>query len=201
MKIKKLCDSIEEKIRVFDDDDDDDKGVIIDVGDLKWVVGCCESVTEMGKLVGKFAGKVWLIGYATCETFLRCQVYYPSMEIDWDLQAVPITSKSSITNIFNRMGTNGGGVGGSVQSLNSVNNLSNLDNNNWKMLMCSKCSCDYEQEVAKLKDLEVKNNLPQWLQNATTKDQSQIKDQEPVLKQKIQDLQKKWRDDLRLLQP
>lgn len=101
-RIKELGDLVEKRIG----------GVVIDLGDLKWLVeqppaaiGALvgrESVAEMGKIVSKFAGKVWLIGTATCETYLRCQVYHPSMETDWDLQAVPITSRSPTPTMFPR---------------------------------------------------------------------------------------------------
>jgi len=37
-----------------------------------------------------------LLGTATCETYLRCQVYHPTMETDWDLQAVRIISKAPL---------------------------------------------------------------------------------------------------------
>ncbi|KAI3711777.1 hypothetical protein L1987_70323 [Smallanthus sonchifolius] len=210
-KIKELCDKLETRIG-----SSDKKGVIIDLADLKWLVEQPpatiasvgrESVAEMTKLVAKFVGKVWLIGTATCETYLRCQIYHQSMESDWDLQAVPITSRSPLTNMFPRMGANGG-LGGSVQSFNRLNKFStatNLDPNR-KVSCCPKCSSGYEQELAKLKELEnprdeAKNSLPLWLQNAKTKDQLQIGDQEQVLKQKIQDLQKKWRDECFRIHP
>jgi hypothetical protein len=32
-----------------------------------------------------------VIGTATCATYLKCQVYHPALESEWDLQAVPIT--------------------------------------------------------------------------------------------------------------
>ncbi|CAA7408153.1 unnamed protein product [Spirodela intermedia] len=96
-------------------------GVVLNLGDLRWLVespGCGigdstgsslvphrqkivlqsgrEVVAEMAKLLRHFAedsgGKVWLIGTASCATYLRCQVYHPSMEKDWDLQALPIAA-------------------------------------------------------------------------------------------------------------
>ena len=64
------------------------------------------AVAEIGRLVSKFgeggAGRLWLLGTATCETYLRCQVYHPTMENDWDLQAVPITSRAPLPGIFPR---------------------------------------------------------------------------------------------------
>lgn len=96
-------------------------GVILDLGDLKWLVEqqvtsfgapgavqqqqqvMAEVVAEMGKLVARFGGgRLWLIGTATCETYLRCQVYHPSMENDWDLQAVPIAAKTPLSGMFPR---------------------------------------------------------------------------------------------------
>ncbi|KVH93655.1 protein SUPPRESSOR OF MAX2 1 [Cynara cardunculus var. scolymus] len=193
-KIQELGNLIDIKIGTCD-------GVIIDLADLKWLVEQPpativssvgrESVAEMAKLVSKFSGKVWLIGTATCETYLRCQVYHPSMETDWDLQAVPITSRLPLHGVFPRMGTNGILGATSVDSLNPMNNFSS------RTRCCPKCSGDYEQELAKLKESssdEIKSNLPQWLQNAKTEHQSQVKDQEQVLKQRIQELQKKWSD-------
>ncbi|GER52085.1 double Clp-N motif-containing P-loop nucleosidetriphosphate hydrolases superfamily protein [Striga asiatica] len=110
-------------------------GVILDLGDLRWLVEqpaaagfswtqqqqkapvVSESgralVVEMSKLLARFGGadglnegknKLWLIGTATCETYLRCQVYHPTMESDWDLQAVPITSGFPIPGMFPRVG-------------------------------------------------------------------------------------------------
>ncbi|KAI3803120.1 hypothetical protein L1987_31269 [Smallanthus sonchifolius] len=208
MKIKELGDAIGKRIGCSD-------GVIIDLADLKWLVeqppasnGSSfgrESVAEMTKLVAKFAGKVWLFGTATCETYLRCQVYHQSMETDWDLHAVPITSRSPLPNMFPRMGTNGV-LASSVQSLNPLHTM-NIDLTR-KLPCCPICSSGYEHELAKLKESEkqtdeVKNSLPQWLQNAQTKEQSQIKDKdkEVVLKQKVQELQKKWSDDCLRIHP
>ncbi|KAI3715124.1 hypothetical protein L6452_22093 [Arctium lappa] len=206
-KIQELGNLIDTKIGTCD-------GLIIDLADLKWLVEQPpvssvgrESVTEMAKLVSNFCAdsgnKVWLIGTATCETYLRCQVYHPSMETDWDLQAVPITTRSPLPGVFPRIGTN------TVDSLNTMNKFSsqvtlqkrlseNLDPSRTTPC-CPKCSADYEQELAKLKEAEkssdeIKSNLPQWLQNAKTKDQSQVKDQQQVLKHTIQELQKKWSD-------
>lgn len=67
------------------------------------------AVAEVAKLLSQFGeagngsgGRVCLIGTATWETYLRCQVYHPSMEKDWDLQAVPITAQSPLPGLFSR---------------------------------------------------------------------------------------------------
>ncbi|RRT75947.1 hypothetical protein B296_00005470 [Ensete ventricosum] len=88
-------------------------GLVLDLGDLKWLVespggsGASSvqqtaraAVTEMGRLLSKLRegdgcrGRVWVVGTATCATYLRCQVYHPTMEGEWDLQAVPIAPRS-----------------------------------------------------------------------------------------------------------
>ena len=108
-RLKELGDLIEKKIG-----DCGFGGVLLNLGDLKWLVdqpldgGNMQQqaiVDEMAKLVAKFRDstcRVWLIGTATCETYLRCQVYHPSMEIDWDLQAVPIAAKAPMLQTFPR---------------------------------------------------------------------------------------------------
>lgn len=105
-------------------------GVILNLGDLKWLVEQPGSfggvpgsgpvqqqvvseagraaVVEMGRLLARFGegggngGRLWLIGTATCETYLRCQVYHPSMETEWDLHAVPIAPRTPLSGLFPR---------------------------------------------------------------------------------------------------
>ncbi|KAM7511708.1 hypothetical protein LguiB_010583 [Lonicera macranthoides] len=230
-------------------------GVILDLGDLKWLVEQPagsggggppqasaemgrEAVAEMGKLLARFAegggggggnGRIWLIGTATCETYLRCQVYHPSMENEWDLQAVPVASRSPLQGMFSsnclsssnsRPGPNGI-LNSSIESLNPLKNLSTATNAlARKATFCPQCSQNYRQELAKLvaNDSDIlssevkietaKPPLPQWLQNtklniadAKTINQSQGKDQEMVVKEKTQELQKKWSETCLHLHP
>ncbi|PON42154.1 Butenolide signaling repressing protein-like [Parasponia andersonii] len=227
-------------------------GVILNLGDLKWLVeqppvslGGVQSpgtaqqqvvseagraaVAEMGKLLAMFGdggpGRLWLIGTATCETYLRCQVYHPSMENDWDLQAVPIAARAPVPGLFPRLGTNGI-LSSSVESLSPLKGFpttklgpprrlaENLDPSR-RTSCCPQCNTSYEQELSKLiakesgksSSSDVKSEgadrpaLPQWLQNAKTVDQTQTRDQELVLKQKTQELQKKWNETCLNLHP
>ncbi|XP_031121358.1 protein SUPPRESSOR OF MAX2 1-like [Ipomoea triloba] len=192
------------------------KGVILDLGDLKWLVeqppsggipatqqpqpvvsdASRTAVAEIAKLLAAFAGdRIWLIGTATCETYLRCQVYHSSMENDWDLQAVPMASKSTNPGI---------GIGISpwlgkerllsnpCESLSPLKTFPvaavppllrcipenvNLVRRASVTTSCPQCMEKYEQELAKLVS-EFENSpsdansdsarptLPQWLQNA-----------------------------------
>ncbi|XP_044463982.1 protein SUPPRESSOR OF MAX2 1-like [Mangifera indica] len=221
-------------------------GVIVDMGDLKWLVeqqlgfgvsnlgavqhqqAVAEAVAEMGKMMLRFSGgggggRLWLIGTATCETYLRCQVYHPSMENDWDLQAVPIAAKAA-PGMFPRIGNNGNGIlSSSVGSLSPFKGFpaattrrvsENMDPVR-RMSCCPQCMQNYEQELAKLAEKsssEVKSeaarpSLPQWLHNAKahddakTVDQTLAKDQDLIWKQKSQELQKKWNETCLHLHP
>lgn len=93
------------------------KGVVLDLGDLKWLVeaqnaaGLTNYSMEEGRkmltatarvMIAEVATilrqerRLWLVGTATCATYLKCQVYHPNMEMDWDLQALPITPRSLV---------------------------------------------------------------------------------------------------------
>ncbi|GMI88641.1 SUPPRESSOR OF MAX2 1 [Hibiscus trionum] len=236
-KIKELGTQVGAKIG-----DLDCGGVILDLGDLKWLVEGHHPqqpppggsvVAEMGKLFGRFregSGRLWLIGTATCETYLRCQVYHPSMENDWDLQALPITPRPPLPGLLSRLGNNGI-LNSSAESISLTKGFAttaarprqlseNLDPAR-KQACCPHCSQNYEQELAKLlaakesekPSSEMKHEstqpaLPQWLQNAKvhddhvkTVDQAQSKEQEMILKQKTRELQKKWNDTCFQLHP
>ncbi|KAJ1433535.1 P-loop containing nucleoside triphosphate hydrolase [Sesbania bispinosa] len=230
-------------------------GVFINLGDLKWLVeqpvgfgvgglgnmqqlSLAEvgraAVAEMGRLVTKFgeggAGRLWLLGTATCETYLRCQVYHPSMENDWDLQAVPITTRAPLPGMFPRL-TNGI-LGTTLESLSPLKALQttaitplrraseNVDPAA-AAACCPQCMQNCEQEVADMlketekskSDTELKSeaarpSLPQWLQNARTNndnakvmDQSQSNGQDVNVKKRTQEIQKKWHDACLNLHP
>ncbi|CAJ1944951.1 unnamed protein product [Sphenostylis stenocarpa] len=249
-RLKELGDLIETRIGNYGCG-----GVFVDLGDLKWLVeqpvgfavggglGNMQQLTlaeagrpavaEMGRLVSKFgeggAGRLWLLGTATCETYLRCQVYHPNMENDWDLQAVPITTRAPLPGIFPRLGTNGI-LGTSIESLSPLKTLpttaitplrrasENIDPAAVS-ICCPQCMQDCEQEVAEMlketekSDTELKSeaakpSLPQWLQNAKTNndngkvmDQAQSNGQEVNVKKRTQEIQKKWRDACSSLHP
>ncbi|KAK9076796.1 hypothetical protein SSX86_005130 [Deinandra increscens subsp. villosa] len=155
------------------DDDSSRINIVIDVGDMKWAAANVggEMVSEIAKLVTEFS-YIWLIGTATCETYLKCQVYHPSMETDWDLQPLPISSRSPLS-CSTRFGAQ------------------------MPPPCCPRCFRDYEQELGK-SAVEVKSDLPQWLRNAKaaqrceTKTESETKP--PPYQVNDQELMKKWSD-------
>lgn len=80
------------------------RGVVVNFGDLKWFVDENDeleeavrySVAELRKMVEENNGKVWLIGAASSyERYLKFVGRFPSVEKDWDLQLLPITTVRS----------------------------------------------------------------------------------------------------------
>ncbi|KAG2280380.1 hypothetical protein Bca52824_051600 [Brassica carinata] len=171
-------------------------GVILNLGDLKWLVEQPSStvggtaVAELRRLLEKYEGRLWFVGTATCETYLRCQVYHPSMENDWDLQAVSLAAKAPATGVFPRLGNN---LGSSAQSFTP---LKSFVPPNRTLKCCPECSQSYERELSEIDSLsqEVKTEvtqpkqLPQWLLSA--KPQA-----------KIEEVQKKWNEACVRLHP
>ncbi|GAU20969.1 hypothetical protein TSUD_201180 [Trifolium subterraneum] len=200
-KIKELGDLIESRLG----NSGSGGGVFINMGDLKWLVeqpvgfglgnmqqpALAEAgraaVTEMGRLVAKFG---------------EGGVYHPSMENDWDLQAVPITTRSPLPGMFPRLGTNGI-LGTTLESLSPLKTLPTTTITPLRRASenvdpaaaaapptcCPQCMRNCEQEVADMlketekSDTELKSDatrpaLPQWLQNArTNNDNAKVMDQ------------------------
>ncbi|PPD86955.1 hypothetical protein GOBAR_DD16111 [Gossypium barbadense] len=77
-------------------------GAIIYTGDLKWTVveegeingynAADHLVTELGRLISDYymSNKVWLVATASYQTYLRCQMRQPPLEVQWALQAVSV---------------------------------------------------------------------------------------------------------------
>jgi hypothetical protein len=222
-KFDDLRELVENRVRVCN--------LVLNLGDLKWLVeggngvqGCTgngnsqQIVVEMGKLVANFGDghRIWLIGTATCETYLRCQVYHPSMENLWDLQVVPVTSRSRNPSMFPRTGANGF-LSNSIHSINPLKSFSTLsttlpkrptensDPTRKVTKLCSQCFDNYEKDLEKITTNESeKSSLPPWLQSAKVKtgeDQPQIGEQESIKKERIQDLEKKWSEICLRLHP
>ncbi|GLJ28243.1 hypothetical protein SUGI_0554950 [Cryptomeria japonica] len=222
-------------------------GVILNVGDLRWLVeqpkagggaaigvGVSSSVqqvvSKLGHLLARHgtSGRIWLIGIATCETYLRCQVYHPSVESDWEMQPVPMAARPA-PGMFQRYV-----VSNSMDSLIPLKPFpamvppakKSAESNELKKKIhcCSQCMANYEQELSKMEEEkkasvlsaspqsisedQTSQTLPPWLKSAarTTSsvkgpDTLQAKDQELVWNKKLDEMQKKWSDTCRSLHP
>ncbi|XP_013667087.2 protein SUPPRESSOR OF MAX2 1-like isoform X2 [Brassica napus] len=196
-RIKKLDGLLETRIN---NSDPEAGGVILNLGDLKWLVEQPQpmavevgrtAVAELRRLLEKFQGRLWFIGTATCETYLRCQVYHPSMENDWDLQAVSVAAKAPASGAFPRLSN----------SLGSFTPLKSfVPGSMTTSKCCPECSKSCERELSETESVpqEVKTEvaqtkqLPQWLLNAKPVDR---------VPAKIEEVKKKWNDACVRLHP
>ncbi|GAA0187563.1 chaperone [Lithospermum erythrorhizon] len=175
-------------------------GVIVYTGDLKWTVDSSfgheregelvlpisevqnhyspvdHLVAEIGKMVSFYCNsnkRVWLIATANYQTYMKCQMKQPPLDIQWALQAVSVPS---------------GGLGLSLNAATSVQDsrinfshtptqlllgkkpLSNKEEQD-VLKCCPECTTNYEKESASLKissssntmDKGSNNHLPYWL--------------------------------------
>ncbi|KAL0359173.1 UNVERIFIED_CONTAM: protein SMAX1-LIKE 7 [Sesamum angustifolium] len=75
-------------------------GVVVNLGDLKafagdgvGIDGLKYLVGKLGRLLEEHGGKLWLIGAAaTYDVFLKILNKFPSIQKEWDLEILPITS-------------------------------------------------------------------------------------------------------------
>ncbi|KVI07431.1 Clp, N-terminal [Cynara cardunculus var. scolymus] len=156
------------------------RGVILYLGDLKWVSDYWSNHSEQklirscyyspmehmimelsGLMFGVDSGKLWLMGIANSQTYMRCKTGHPSLETLWDL--CPLTL--------------------SVASLDLTLNLeSNKDSGNkMKMLTCcGECSVNFTREARTITSYGRTNRsittatttgstLPSWLQHSLHK--------------------------------
>ncbi|CBI17905.3 unnamed protein product, partial [Vitis vinifera] len=159
-------------------------GAIIYAGDLKWTVEAAVSdrdggfpngeasaynpidhlVAEIGRLLSDYTTsntRVWLMATASYQTYMRCQMKQPSLEIQWALQAVSVPS---------------GGLGlslhaSSVHDSRSQNQAHHVletkpfaaKEEHDKLSCCAECTANYEKEVGLFKSGQQKL-LPSWLQ-------------------------------------
>ncbi|KAK1292277.1 hypothetical protein QJS10_CPB17g00099 [Acorus calamus] len=218
-KLRELGDLIEARMK--SGDGGGGGGVVVDLGDLKWLVepagtaGAAmeagrAAVAEMGKLLARFGQRVWLVGIATCETYLRCQVYHPAMENDWDLQVVPIAARSPAPGLFPSSVESLSPLKGSFPSTTTLVPRRPLSENTNPShphrriaggKLCPLCTENYEREHAELvaEDFEKSSNeakqqqhLPQWLQLAKKPSASP---------QSTEELQKRWKETCLRLHP
>ncbi|GLU10575.1 hypothetical protein SLE2022_273680 [Rubroshorea leprosula] len=166
-------------------------GAMIYTGDLRWTVE--ESlisgynpvdhlVSEVGRLVSDYNSsntKVWLVATASYQTYMRCQMKQPPLEIQWALQAVSVPS---------------GGLGLTLHASSVHDSRITVSPNpsqvletkpfgikeeNDKLSCCAECTSNYEKEAEMFKSNQQKL-LPSWLQSHGRQ------------KEELLELKKKW---------
>ncbi|GJM87087.1 hypothetical protein PR202_ga03005 [Eleusine coracana subsp. coracana] len=202
-------------------------GVVVNLGNLQWLVEershqlqgesqekrrevvldtARAAVAELARVVGQFGGeggerRVWVIGTATCATYLKCQVYHPALESEWDLQAVPITPRPPppppppLGLSSSSPGVNRGILSSSVEVLSSAMTSAMQR----APSLCNTCADGYERERAEMASSELvalrpaDQSMSQWLQIGTPSaarplDRAQDKARE------AEELRRRWRE-------
>nr|GMC61136.1 protein SMAX1-LIKE 4-like [Ipomoea batatas] len=152
------------------------RGVIIYTGDLKWTVDnaaastCAYNpvdhlVAEIGRLLSSCT-KVWLVGTANFQTYIKCQMRQPPLDLLWALQPVSVPSGSSGLSLSLNATS-------SFQDLKMAipQNQSNKKEEEVVLTCCPECTSNYAREAGlNQKSFETKGGsdkplaqLPDWL--------------------------------------
>lgn len=187
-----------------------ESGLIVNFGDLKAFVGdnsnddrASHVVGQLKKLVDVHGDKVWLIGAAAnYETYLRFVTKFPSIEKDWDLHLLPITSLKSES--YPRSSLMGSFVplGGFFSTPSDASiPLNGSCQHPSRCLQCDK-SCE-DDVIAASKGVftpplseQYQSSLPSWMQMTELSNfdafDAKTRDDGLVLSAKIAGFQKKW---------
>ncbi|KAM1109217.1 hypothetical protein TB2_008493 [Malus domestica] len=196
------------------------KGVILYVGDLKWTSEYRASsssdqgrgyycpvehmIMELGNLLSGVSngdlqnGRLWIVGMATFQTYMRCKSGHPSLETVWGIHPLTIPSGSLRLSLV----TDSHDLQ-SDQSTSKIaetgSNKQMLEGGDQKQLTCcSECSAKFEAEARYLQQSSsicnsesTTSSLPAWLQQYKNENKalSSTLDQNSVT---ISDLCKKW---------
>lgn len=178
------------------------RGVILYLGDLKWVSDYWSNHSERkfnrsyyyspmehmimelsGLMFGVDSGKLWLMGIANSQTYMRCKTGHPSLETLWDL--CPFTHP--------------------VATLDLTLNLesSKDSGNEMKMLTCcGECSVNFSREARTITSYGHNNEymtttttttgstLPSWLQQYKEENSRHTTNDQEC--EKVGNLCKKW---------
>ncbi|XP_024022189.1 protein SMAX1-LIKE 6-like isoform X2 [Morus notabilis] len=190
-------------------------GVVLNFGELKSWVGngvlgdrVSSVVSKLKSLLELHSGKLWLIGAAgSDDVYMKFLGPFPSIEKDWDLHLLPITSsKSSTEGIYSKSSLMGSFVpfGGFCPTPSELKNP--FSSTNQCFTRCHACTEKYEQEVASIlkagSALSIASpyseNFPSLLMTEldTGKgvDATKTKDGGTALNTRILGLQRKWNE-------
>ncbi|KAK1321599.1 hypothetical protein QJS10_CPA03g01232 [Acorus calamus] len=135
-------------------------GVVVCVGDLKGFLHEGEAVAAAERVVagvtgmlGRHRGRVWLMGHvASYETYMKFLSRFPSVNKDWDLQLLPITSlRPAAGGVYPRLHSlteSFAPFGGFSATAPEMNNP--LIGTHHSVFRCFLCNEKYEQEAAAL---------------------------------------------------
>ncbi|CAH2077523.1 unnamed protein product [Thlaspi arvense] len=159
------------------------KGVIVCLGDLNWAVwgggnsasssnysAADHLVEEIGRLVYDYSNsdaKVWLLGTASYQTYMRCQMKQPPLDVQWALQAVSIPSGGLSLTLHASSG-HSSEMAPQVMEMKPFRVKEEADGAGEeeaedKLNFCGECAFNYEKEAKAFISAQHKI-LPPWLQ-------------------------------------
>ncbi|CAN6253006.1 unnamed protein product [Urochloa humidicola] len=205
-------------------------GVVVNLGNLQWLVEerCTghqhqqgeqqdkrrdvvldtarAAVAEMARFLDHSSSgegehrRVWVIGTATCATYLKCQVYHPALESEWDLQAVPITPRPPPPpplGLSPSVGANRGILSSSVEVLSTAMTAATMQR---APSLCNACVDGYERERAEMASAErsapchAEQPMSQWLQIGTPSSARPAPDRAQDKAREADKLRRRWLD-------
>nr|GMD15774.1 protein SMAX1-LIKE 6-like [Ipomoea batatas] len=204
LKIKEVSEAVESS---------KGSGIVVNYGELKVFVdgepveAVKFVVSELSRLVEVHRGKLWLVGAAASDdVYMKFLARFPSVQKDWDLHLLPITSTSPPGGLNARSSLMGSFVpfAGFFPTPSEFENLQN--SRSQSPARCNLCNEKYEQEVSTLlKGLTTSvadqhpANVSPWLQMAESGPSNRLagieaKDDNAVFNVKVVGLQKKWNE-------
>ncbi|KAF8087285.1 hypothetical protein N665_0593s0045 [Sinapis alba] len=173
------------------------KGVIVCLGDLNWAVwsgpksassshysAANHLVEEIGRLVFDYSNsgaKVWLLGTASYQTYMRCQMKQPPLDVQWALQAVSVPSGGLSLTLHASSGNNYE-MAPQVMEMKPFRVKEEEEED--KLSFCGECAFNYEKEAKAFISAQHKI-LPPWLQPHGDANNINKKDE-------LSGLRKKW---------
>ncbi|KAK9170330.1 hypothetical protein Syun_002470 [Stephania yunnanensis] len=172
------------------------RAAVLYLGDLKWVAEFRASsstgelqamnsnyycpvehiIIELGRLVSGFgeSGRLWLMGIATFQTYMRCRVGHPSLETVWGLHPLTIPAGS----LSLSLSPDSSDLQGQFQGRRSEDVsaaawplLENAGIEKQQLTCCTDCSIKFETEARSLVTsahnspaISTTSSLPSWLQ-------------------------------------
>ncbi|KAL0887004.1 hypothetical protein Bca101_010987 [Brassica carinata] len=177
------------------------KDVIIFTGDLTWTIREISSsyspldhlVEEIGKLIAEYddvddqtggsTRRVWVMGTASFQTYMRCQMRQPSLETLWALHPVSVPSSANLGLSLHATSGHEAWNMSSVNATKSFSGYNKAEEEETVLSCCPECVTSFEREAKALKANQEKL-LPSWLQ-------SHDGDNSPH-KEELMGLRRKW---------
>ncbi|XP_077234429.1 double Clp-N motif-containing P-loop nucleoside triphosphate hydrolases superfamily protein [Tasmannia lanceolata] len=187
------------------------RGAVLYLGDLKWTAEFRGSfsdqgrtsyycpvehmIMELGRLVCGIgeSGRLWLLGIATYQTYMKCRIGHPSLETVWGLHPLTIPA-----------GSLGLSLSPDSYLQGQLRSKKSGDGSGWLLLQdgvekqltcCADCMTKFEKEAQGLRNnnheaTTITSSLPSWLQQYKEENKRlNTNDQEYL---NVRDLCKKW---------